>query len=107
MNIQNKNSPTDKTKNKLYTFVQREEDDFTCLKLTSKEYDGIIYKYGKVGFGKEENSDGTLPMIFDYDIIRNPNNIDLGDEKEFINYIGDILLELMEKQLKDGTAIIK
>ena len=50
MNTQNKNSPTDKTKNKLYTFVQREEDDFTCLKLTSKEYDGIIYKYGNVEF---------------------------------------------------------
>ena len=107
MNTQNKNSPTDKTKNKPYTFVQRDEDDFTCIKLLSEKYDGIIYKYGKVGFGKDENPDGTLPMIFDYDIIRNPNKIDLGDEKEFINYIGDILLELMEKQLKDGTAIIK
>jgi len=106
MNTQNKNSPTDK-KNKLYAFVQREEDDFTCLKLTSKEYDGIIYKYGKVGFGKEENPDGTLPMIFDYDILKNPNNIDLGDEKKFVDHIGDILLELMEKQIKDGTAIIK
>ena len=107
MNTPKENSPTDKTKNKPYTFVQRDEDDFTCIKLLSEKYDGIIYKYGKVGFGKDENPDGTLPMIFDYDIIRNHNNIDLGDEKEFINYIGDILLELMEKQLKDGTAIIK
>jgi len=106
MNTQNKNSPTDKTKNKLYAFVQRDEDDFTCIKLLSEKYDGIIYKYGKVGFGKDENLDGSLPMIFDYDIIRNPNNKDLGDEKEFINHIGDILLELMEKQIKDGTAII-
>ena len=105
MTTQNKNSPTDKTSK--YTFVQKEGDDFTCLKLLSKEYDGIIYKYGNVGFGKEENPDGTLPMIFDYDIIRNPNNKDLGDEKEFINHIGDILLELMEKQIQDGTAIIK
>jgi len=106
MNTQNKNSHTDKT-NKPYTFVQREGDDFTCLKLLSEKYEGIIYKYGKVGFGKDENPDGTLPMIFDYDIIKNPNNIDLGDEKKFIDYIGDILLELMEKQIKDGTAIIK
>ena len=104
MNTQNKNSPTDKTSK--YTFVQKEGDDFTCLKLLSKEYDGIIYKYGNVGFGKEENPDGTLPMMFDYDIIKNPNKKELGDEKEFINHIGDILLELMEKQIKDGTAII-
>ena len=80
---------------------------YESIRFISEKYDGVIYKYGKVGFGKDENPDGTLPMIFDYDIIRNPNNIDLGDEKEFINYIGDILLELMEKQLKDGTAIIK
>jgi hypothetical protein len=106
MNTPKENSPTDKTKNKLYTFVQKEGDDFTCIKLLSEKYDGIIYKYGKVGFGKDENPDGSLPMIFDYDIIKNPNKKELGDEKEFINHIGDILLELMEKQIKDGTAII-
>jgi len=106
MNTPKENSPTDKTKNKLYTFVQKDGDDFTCIKLLSEKYDGIIYKYGKVGFGKEENPDGSLPMIFDYDIISNPNKKQLGDEKEFINHIGDILLELMEKQIKDGTAII-
>ena len=107
MNIQNKNSPTDKTKTKNYTFVQKEGDDFTCLKLLSEKYDGVIFKYGNVGFGPKENEDGTLPLIFDYDIIRNTNNIDLGDEKDFVEHIGDILLELMEKQITDGTAIIK
>ena len=105
MNTQNKNSPTDKTSK--YTFVQKEGDDFTCLKLLSEKYEGIIYKYGKVGFGKDENPDGTLPLIFDYDIIKNPKNIDLEDEKDFVDYIGDILLEQLEKQIKDGTAIIK
>jgi hypothetical protein len=106
MNTPKENSPTDQTKNKKYTFVQKDGDDFTCIKLLTVKYDGIIYKYGKVGFGKEENPDGSLPMIFDYDIISNPNKKELGDEKEFINHIGDILLELMEKQIKDGTAII-
>ena len=103
MNTQNKNSHTDKT-NKNYTFVQKEEDDFTCLKLTSKEYDGIIYKYGKVGFAKDENPDGTLPMKFDYDIIFNPHETNI-DKQEFIDYIGDILIEVLEKQIENGTAI--
>ena len=107
MSTQKENSPTAQTKNKNYIFVQKEGEDFTCIKLTSEKYDGIIFKYGKVGFGKDENPDGTLPMMFDYDIIRNPNKKELGDEKEFINHIGDILLELMEKQIQDGTAIIK
>ena len=104
MTTQNKNSPTDKTSK--YTFVQKEGDDFTCLKLLSKEYDGVIFKYGKVGFAKDEDEHGNLPMRFDYDILQNPNNKEL-DNNKFVDHIGDILVELMEKQIKDGTAIIK
>ena len=81
MNTQNKNSHTDKT-NKTYTFVQREHDDFTCIKLLSKEYDGVIYKYGNVKLAKDEDEHGNLP-IFDYDILQNPNNKEL-DNNEFI-----------------------
>jgi len=98
------NSPTDQTKNKKYAFVQREDDDFTCIKLLQPPYKGVIYKYGKVGFAKDEKPDGTLPMKFDYDIIFNPHETDL-DKQEFIDYIGDILIEQLEKQVKQGTAV--
>ena len=101
-----KNSPTDQTKNRKYAFVQREGDDFTCIKLLEGKYKGIIYKYGKVGFAKDENSDGTLPMKFDYDIIFNPHEETSIDKQEFIDYIGDILIEQLEKQVNNGTAII-
>ena len=100
------NSPTDQTKNKKYAFVQREGDDFTCIKLLEGKYKGIIYKYGKVGFAKEEISDGTLPMKFDYDIIFNPHETNI-DKQDFIDYIGDILIEQLEKQVNNGTAIIE
>ena len=69
MNTPKENSHTDQTKNRKYAFVQREGDDFTCIKLLQGKYKGIIYKYGKVGFAKEEKPDGTLPMKFDYEII--------------------------------------
>ena len=100
------NSPTDQTKNRKYAFVQREGDDFTCIKLLEGKYKGIIYKYGKVGFAKEEKPDGTLPMKFDYDIIFNPHETNI-DKQEFIDYIGDILIEQLEKQVNNGTAIIE
>ena len=99
------NSPTDQTKNRKYAFVQREGDDFTCIKLLEGKYKGIIYKYGKVGFAKEERPDGTLPMKFDYDIIFNPHETNI-DKQDFIDYIGDILIEQLEKQVNNGTAII-
>ena len=101
-----KNSATDQTKNKKYAYVQRDGDDFTCIKLLEGKYKGIIYKYGKVGFAKEEKPDGTLPMKFDYDIIFNPHEKDI-DKQEFIDYIGDILIEQLERQINNGTAVLE
>ena len=72
--------------NKKYAFVQREGDDFSCVKLLEGKYKGIIYKYGKVGFAKDENPDGTLPMKFDYDIFFYPHETNI-DKQEFIDYI--------------------
>ena len=39
-----------------------------------------------------------MSVIFDYNILRNPNDVDV-DTEEFINYIGDILIDLVEEQL--------
>jgi len=105
MNTQNKNLHTDQ-KNKRYTYAQREGEEFSCIKLTEGKYKDVVYHYGKVGFAKEENKDGTLPMKFDYTIKQNPNNLDLNENVDFLNYIGDILIEILEQQLKDGTAVI-
>ena len=103
MNTQKNNSHTAKSKS--YVFVQREQDDFSCIKLTEGKFKDIIFHYGKVGFAKDPNPDGQLPMKFDYTVDKNPKNLILLDNEEFIDYIGDILLELLEEKLKDGTAI--
>ena len=108
MKLQNENSATDQKKNqknKRYIFAQRQEDDFTCIKLTEGKYKDIIYRYDKVKFAPEANDKGEIPLKFTYDIYLNPNKVDVEDI-EFRNYIGDILIELVEQQLKDGTMII-
>ena len=103
MNTPNKNSPTDK-KNR-YVFAQKGNADYSSIKLTEGKFKDVIYHYGKVSFAAEENADGKLPMKFDYTVDKNPNDIDLLDNQEFIDYIGDILLELLDEKVKDGTAI--
>ena len=91
--------------NEDYVFVEKQGEDFTGIKLISGPFADIVYKYGKVGFAPESEKVGEmLPMKFDYDVIFNPHETDL-DKQEFIDYIGDILLELLEEKLKDGTAI--
>ena len=102
MTIQNKNSLTDKTNR--YVFAQKGNADYSSIKLTEGKFKDVIYHYGKVSFAPEENADGKLPMKFDYTLDKNPNDIDLLDNQEFIDYIGDILIELLDKKVKDGTA---
>ena len=102
MTTQNKNSPTDKTNR--YVFAQKGNADYSSIKLTEGKFKDVIYHYGKVSFAAEENADGKLPMKFDYTVDKNPNDIDLLDNQEFIDYIGDILIELLDKKVKDGTA---
>jgi len=107
MNTPNKNSPTDKTKSRRYVFAQKEGAEHSCIKLTEGKFKDVIYHYGRVAFApeSEKQPDGKLPMKFDYTIDSNPRNLLLLDNSEFIDYIGDILLELLEEKLKDGTAI--
>ncbi len=107
MTTQKENSHTDKTKTRRYTFAQKEGEEHSCVKLTEGKFKDVIYHYGKVQLAKEEEElpDGRLPMRFDYTVDKNPNDLDLLDNKEFIDYIGDILIELLEEKLDNGTAI--
>ena len=106
MSTQKRNSHTDKTKSK-YVFAQKGNADYSSIKLTEGKFKDVIYHYGRVAFApeSEKQSDGKLPMKFDYTIDKNPNNLILLDNSEFIDYIGDILLELLEEKLDNGTAI--
>ena len=102
MSTPKENSPTDQTKSKRYIFAQRQDDDFSCIKLLEGQYEGIIYKYDQVKFSTTENATGQIPLKFTYDIMVNPNKEDVKSD-DFRNYIGDILIECVEEQLKNGT----
>ena len=87
-------------------YVEKPGEDFTALKLISGPFASIVYKYGKVGFRpeSEKTPDGALPMVFDYTIIENEVGADT-DSQEFINHIGDILVVLLDEQLKQKKEL--
>jgi hypothetical protein len=87
--------------NEDYVFVEKPGEDFTGIKLISGPYASIVYKYGNVGFRpeSEKTPDGALPMVFDYTVIENSIGADT-DSQEFINHIGDILVVLLDEQIK-------
>ena len=92
-----------------YKFVAREEENnkwqgIQLLESTGK-YKDIIYKYGKVKFGKKETAKGELPLTFHYDLIysNDMSGKELQEDLKFKNLLGDILMDIMEKQLEDNS----
>ena len=91
--------------NKMYTFVENKEKDWQAIGLTKDagKYQGIVYKYGKVSFGNEEDEDGNLPLKFEWQILDSnglPKEL-MGED--FFNLIGDVLYDILDQQLKDGS----
>ena len=80
-----------------YVFVETTSQDQTCIGIKDGEFAGVVYKYGKVSLG-EENTDGNLPLKFEFDIL--DNNL-IPKEKfgdDWSNLIGDILVDIINEQ---------
>ena len=84
-----------------FVYVESGSQDQTCIGIKTGKFAGVVYKYGKVSFGKEEDENGNLPMQFQYDIVDNNGIPREQFNDEFFNLIGDILVEVMEEQTKD------
>ena len=80
-----------------YVFITNKNEDMQCIGIKKAKYHGVVYKYGKVTLG-EENDDGNLPFRFEYDIL--DNNLIPREEfnEEFFRLIGDILVDIIDTQ---------
>ena len=88
-----------------FVYVEKAGEDFTGLKLISGPFASIVYKYGNVGFRPESEAiDGALPMVFDYTVMENKIEADT-DSQEFVNHIGDILVVLLDEELKEKKEL--
>ena len=86
-----------------YMFVSREDEDFASIMIKDGKFKDVIYNYGKVSIPEEDNlnEDGTLPFRFEYTIIDNAllQREEFGEE--FFTLIGDILVDIIDDQLKE------
>ena len=88
--------------NKTYKFVQKPGEDFAAIQLIGGDYDGVVYKHNNIKFAPKPNENDEIPLKFDYDVLVNPNQAEV-DTQQLMNYIGDILLEVVQYQLDNGT----
>ena len=82
-----------------YNFVENPKINSTGFQISEGEYKDVIYYYGKVKFIEENDN---MRLKFDYNVARNPENLDT-DSQDFIQIIGDILFDNIERELNDGT----
>tara|TARA_Y100000996_G_C22280379_1_gene543799 strand:+ start:364 stop:678 length:315 start_codon:yes stop_codon:yes gene_type:complete len=80
-----------------YTYITTKNEDMQCVGIKKGKYHGVVYKYGKVSLGKE-NDDGYLPFKFEFDIL--DNNLIPKEEfgEEWTTLIGDILVDIIDEQ---------
>ena len=81
-----------------YVFITNKDENMQCIGIRKGKFEGVVYKYGKVSLG-EENEKGNLPFRFEYDILDN-NMIpkEEFDDKNFFKLIGDILVDIIDRQ---------
>ena len=85
-----------------FVYVTTESQDQTLIGIKEGKFAGVVYKYGKVSFGKEEDENGNLPLQFLYDIVDNNGIPRESFDDDFFNLIGDILVVVIDEQTKVG-----
>ena len=89
-----------------YSFVTKEGDDQTSIRIESGRFENVIYNYGKVSIPQEDdlNEDGTMPFRFEYNILDNASIPREEFDEEFFTLIGDILVDIIENEDYDDTG---
>jgi hypothetical protein len=80
-----------------YCFIYPKDDSSSVhIRFLTGKYKDTVYKYGKVVI--QERDDGVKALLFGLDVLE--STIDkpkkLEKNKEFINYVGPLLVDLME-----------
>jgi len=88
-----------------YVFVTDNEDNWQCIGIRGGQFDGVVYKYGKITIPEppEEDIKKDLTLKFEYDIVSTNNLPAEWFGEEFFNLIGDILVDILDERMKEGT----
>ena len=80
-----------------YVFITTEKDTTTqYIGIRQGKFEGVVYRYNKIS--TKENTDGTLTLKFEYDIM-DSNLIPRKefDDDNFFTLLGDILVDVIDR----------
>ena len=71
--------------------------------VTEGKCEGVKIQYGRIAFDEQEDS---MALKFDYNLMENPNKLE--EDQEFINTLGEILVNILEEEIKEvGEDFLK
>jgi len=73
----------------------------SAINLTNSEFSDIIFTLSHVEFS-DPNEDDMVTMSFNYDIIESNSELSHEQDMKFKNIIGDLIIQILEKQVTDG-----
>ena len=71
------------------------------VRVTKGMYTGVEFYYGAAQL-QPQQEDGNTPIKFEYTVTKKPPKVKT-DTQTFIDFAGDVLLNMFETQLKSGT----
>ena len=88
---------------KRYSILLNQTTPFTAIRIENGEWAGVVYHYGKTRFLEE---DDCLRVQFEYYIVTNPGSYKDEDATRFTQYIGDILIDIVDCKIKTSPSSI-
>ena len=96
-------NPIHEVNGKRYSLILDNNTPFTAIRLENGEWSGVVYHYGKTRFLEEEH---CLRLQFEYYIVKNPGAYKNEDADRFVQYIGDILVDIMDSKINTSPSSI-
>lgn len=89
-----------------YQIVPDYSSLFTPIHILEGDYEGCIYHYGKTQLVEDEDEYGeTYARVkFDYTMLENPSKAK--EDQDFIDCAGNILVEILDKQIGEDASLI-
>ena len=84
----------------IFEFTQVGED-MTGIRITEGDFKDLHWTFGTVTFGEQTEDKEELECKFDYIIHDNPNKLE--ENQDMINFMGDILIEVLDQELENDS----
>lgn len=81
-----------------YIILERSDLELPHIQILEGPLESNIFQINEIKFGEQENPDGSIDLHINYDLIK--GNISEMAQDDVSQELGDIVIDILERQLK-------